>query len=279
MPEDTSANSRTAAGAEADAGPQADAAHTPGSAEHLFSKLTGRGLACQHFPKYRTDDNDPPYPSRLGFFHSTSPNISYLDTSKLCVKCCASVVPDGYNVWSVFATTYLKGTPGTQAAPSPPRWLDISPLPEAYPLAFQAGTERFADAPANTRSKFARDTAPAIAKHIASEPVKIPIPLATNAKEAWRWLQEQQKPFYMDQLHLTQRWSPLAEKRAEIDAAISSKTGVAFDIANMSQPKKSPVTPKSKLGTTKKVKASGSKSNPSSPVELPGDGQKPKEVS
>lgn len=49
-----------------------------------------------------------------------------------------------------------------------------------------------------------------------------------GAKEAWQWLQEQRKPFYIDQLHLTRGWTPVAEKRAMGDSMIAEKTGTAF---------------------------------------------------
>jgi hypothetical protein len=107
-----------------------------------------------------------------------------------------------------------------------------------YPPAFQAGTEGFAGGPAKKRSNFAIEAPITLATLIASEPARISIPRVAGAMEAWEWLEAQAKPFYIDQLHLTKGWSPLAEKSAAIDAAISSETATTFDMSVLTKPKK-----------------------------------------
>jgi hypothetical protein len=202
-----------------------------GSAEYLATKLTGRAHTCPHFPKYRVEDENSPFPSRLGFFHKTDANFSYLNTSKLCAFCCADVLPEGYNAWSMFATN----SHDPQNDLPDRRWLEMPTSGEFYPPAFQAGTEDFAGGPAKKLSNSAPIT---MATLIASEPARISIPRVAGAMEAWEWLEAQAKPFYIDQLHLTKGWSPLAEKNAAIDAAISSETATTFDMSVLTKPKK-----------------------------------------
>jgi hypothetical protein len=181
------------------------------------------------------EDSKSPFPSRLGFFHATDTNFSYLDTSRLCVNCCADVVPGGYGAWSTFGSILAGGKAqnpqaGKSDSATPARrWLDITASREFYPLAFQAGTEGFKDGPTRKRSRFAKDTPIVIAKIIAADPVKIPVPRVTGAKEAWLWLEAQGKPFYIDQLHLTKGWSPMAEKNAAIDSKVAAESGTTFD--------------------------------------------------
>jgi hypothetical protein len=241
----------------------AEASVTRGTAEFLATKLTGRGHSCPHFPKYRVEDEKSPFPSRLGFFHRTDSNFSYLDTRKLCKNCCEDVVPDGYNVWSIFMKKSTAAEPEdkpgqTQSGSLGRRWLDISPSSGFYPQAFQAGTEVFTGGIERKRSRFAKDTAIVIAKIIAADPVAMPIPLVEEAKEAWQWLESQGKPFYIDQLHLTKNWSPLAEKNATTDAAISAESGTAFSAAALLKPKNSAsgVKPKKTSSITKSKKLS-----------------------
>ena len=202
-----------------------------GSAEYLATKLTGRAHTCPHFPKYRVEDENSPFPSRLGFFHKTDANFSYLNTSKLCAFCCADVLPEGYNAWSMFATN--SHDPHNDLPDR--RWLEFSPSGEFYPPAFQAGTEDFAGGPAKKLSNSAPIT---MATLIASEPARIAIPHVAGSMEAWEWLEAQAKPFYIDQLHMTKGWSPLAEKNAAIDAAISSDHATTFDMSVLTKPKK-----------------------------------------
>lgn len=196
----------------------------PGSAEFVSSLLGVRGQGCPHFPKY--DANKPElhqqYPSRLGFFHTTSPElyISFLDTNKFCVHCLILAVPDGFNFWSLIANADGRGSTS-----SPPEgWLkNVTASADCYPKLFQVGTESFQHPSIRRRP---------IPSHLATIPIQIPIPQASNAKEAWDWLAapDQQKPFYIDQLHLAGGWKRLVEKTAEADVAISVKVGKPFEI-------------------------------------------------
>ncbi|KAH8195583.1 hypothetical protein TruAng_010239 [Truncatella angustata] len=212
----------------------------PGSAEWTATYLKGRGLSCLHFPKYRTYNAKflCPYPSRLGFFHTLGPEpgISFLDTGKLCNNCLDLVVPNGFNYWSVCPRSRSppkikdgdsKDTEQSHlehsVVSSPTaRWLDIIPSAVSYPQLFQAGTEGFSDATirfSNTASQ------------VTALPVTLSIPLVDKSQEAWKWLQSERKPFYIDQLHLTKGWTPFAEKSAEIDSAIAVRVGTAFSPA------------------------------------------------
>lgn len=242
----------------------AEASVIRGSAEYLATKLSGRGLSCPHFPKYRVEDKKSPYPGRLGFFHLTDANFSYLDTSKLCAGCCADVVPNGFKALSIFTKISTADGPKATPAGQPPAtalsrgWLDVPPSSESYPRAFQAGTEGFGDVPTKKRSRFARDTATVIAKVIAPDPVIIPMPRIAEAKEAWEWLEAQRVPFYIDQLHLTREWSPLVEKNAAMDAAIAAEIGSQFDLTTTIKSKKliSATEPKKTAKATKTKKPS-----------------------
>lgn len=158
--------------------------------------------------------------------------------------------------------------------------------PEFYPQAFQAGTEGFTDGPVRKRSRFAKDTAIIIARIIAADPVKIPIPLVTGAKEAWQWLEAKEKPFYIDQLHLTKGWSPLAEKNAGMDAKVAAESGVAFDGAaaavevkkstSVAKPKKAGTVTKGKKPALKDVVAGAVEMAAESKSSTPAKPKKPK---
>ncbi|CAG7561099.1 unnamed protein product [Fusarium equiseti] len=173
----------------------------PGSAEFMFTVLQGRGLGCGHFPRYSTKDTKQPdvqFPSRLGFFQGTEsqPRISILDTEKLCLSCLRQVVPNGYNFWSV-----LTGGPGNDLGST---HLQAPSLLGNYPPFVQAGTEKF------------------------PEPVILPIPDVPHAKDVWEWLKNEQKPFFLDHLHLTKRLTVSVKRAAERDFNIASAHGISF---------------------------------------------------
>lgn len=150
----------------------------PGSAELVSTQLNSRGLGCSHFPKYRVNDiqSQHQYPSRLGFFHATSPEtrISFLDTGKLCKKCLDFVVLDGLHYWSMFSTLNTNTSSKEKPSPDPratsvptTQWLDATSSSDNYPRLFQAGTENFSGIlprPGN------------IASHLLTPPVVISIP-------------------------------------------------------------------------------------------------------
>jgi hypothetical protein len=244
-----------------------------GTAEYLTTKLTARGHDCAHFPRYRASDTKSPYPTRLGFFHKTDYNISYLDTSKLCEICLADVIPDGYNAWSTF-NEKLKVKAGEPAkTPIAPvhdelptrKWLVISPSPNSYPLLFQAGEENFTGGPEGKQVGISNGTGGTTnAKTIAMDPVSLPVPLVKGSVEAWQWLEAEGKPFYIDQLHLAKGWSPIAEKNGALDAKISAESGTAY------KPAKKMLKKVAVTAMTKKLKPK-EKENAASPVELPAD--------
>ena len=57
---------------------------------------------------------------------------------------------------------------------------------------------------------------------------RVRMPAREEASKAWKWLQEQRKPFYIGQLHLIRGWSALAEWKAERDAKIAVVEGLQF---------------------------------------------------
>lgn len=198
-----------------------------GSAEFVCTQIGGSGLSCPHFPRYRVRNfSNPPYPSRLGFFHAASaePRISYIQTAKLCVKCLNLAVPDGYNFWSMIASAsgenHPDGKHDSQGSKTQEEgWLKAAPSADRYPPLYEAGAETFS--PGSQRPN-------ALPSHIQREPMSVPIPLVLGAGDAWGWLQEQRKPFYIDQLHLTKEWSVTVERTAETDAKIAHQTGTPF---------------------------------------------------
>ncbi|RYP60578.1 hypothetical protein DL771_010469 [Monosporascus sp. 5C6A] len=217
-----------------------------GSAESIASLLTGRGFCCPHFPKYHVGSGlgQGQYPSRLAFFHTTGGDtrISFLDTNKLCSECLNLAVPDGFNFWSTSATVRdirARDSRASQTTPSlPSRWLDMASSSDSYPRLFQAGTEGF---PQNNLG------ARYIASHCVAPPKTVHIPQLTGAKEAWQWLQDQRKPFYIDQLHLNKGWSPFGEMMAYNDSAIAEETGVAFNLASQTTEQKTKKAKKAPL--------------------------------
>lgn len=171
----------------------------PGSADYILATLPRApdgSIRCKHLTKYRLRPGlDSYYPSRLGFFCSIKPDISWLDTSKLCKECLSQIVPSGYNVWSVIGSA-SKDTKVSLAT--------LLPSSRRFPSFFEAGRE--GEAP----------------------PARIPLPEVAGATEAWRWLKTEAKPFYIDQLHLNKGYTPLAQNRAVGDSVISLTHGKVF---------------------------------------------------
>ncbi|KAH0434550.1 hypothetical protein CcaCcLH18_05293 [Colletotrichum camelliae] len=189
---------------------------TIGSAEHVFTCLRGgRGLACPHFPKYTagTSTVHREYPSRLGFFHASNPEgfISYLETAKFCPNCLDQVVPNGYTYWTMIPSGDGKAIEG--------RWLDTAMSSQMYPRLYQSGTERFDQTTVRPQS---------VPDNLITQPKELPIPQIAEAHDAWRWMQSQRKPFYIDALHLTSGWTPFAELSAQEDSRIVRRSGQSF---------------------------------------------------
>ncbi|KAK2769899.1 xurface protein [Colletotrichum kahawae] len=189
---------------------------TIGSAEHVFTCLRGgRGLACPHFPKYTAGNPTVhrEYPSRLGFFHASNPQgfISYLETGKLCPNCLDQVVPNGYTYWTMIPSGDGKAIEG--------HWLDTAMSSQMYPRLYQSGTERFDQTTVRPQS---------IPDNLITQPKDLPIPQIAEAHDAWRWMQSQRKPFYIDALHLTNGWTPFAELSAQEDSRIVRRSRQSF---------------------------------------------------
>ncbi|OQE81420.1 hypothetical protein PENNAL_c0041G11934 [Penicillium nalgiovense] len=73
-----------------------DGGPPPGSAEFLASLLIeSRDFSCAHTPKL-VPGIPSKIPPRLGFFHCTDDDLSYIDTNKLCLDCYNAAVPQGF---------------------------------------------------------------------------------------------------------------------------------------------------------------------------------------
>jgi hypothetical protein len=230
----------------------------PGSAEYVVTQLSGVELACPHFPKYRAHDaqHQQRYPSRLAFFHasSTETRTSYLDTGKLCIQCLDETVPDGFNYWSTPTPSRPQGDTGTITTENTSKNADALPL-----SLFRAGAEDF-------HHNQARPVSTSVSGHRMTAPVPICVPGGDGAKEVWRWLETKSKPFYVNQLHLTEGWSPQAQLAAEWDSTIAKKTGTPFVTAlprikrkeRNAMPSSAP-KPDPKLASTRKAQESRTK--------------------
>ncbi|KAF4462853.1 Gram-positive signal peptide YSIRK family [Fusarium albosuccineum] len=214
-----------------------------GSAEYVSKLLGARGLGCSHYAAKKSKDKSA-FPSRLGFFHKTAPDtrISYLETKLLCLDCLYLAVPNGFNFWSLL----VDASPG---APDVSK-LDAPPSMDLYPPLLKCGTEGFSPG-----------------SHPAVEPVIIPIPDVARAKEAWLWLQEERKPFYIDQLHLTtRRLLPLAKRAVQTDAVTVANYGLSFEkrqtvqsAPQVSSPRPTRSTPPTSIVRRKAVGSGASK--------------------
>ncbi|KAF5012598.1 hypothetical protein FDECE_1365 [Fusarium decemcellulare] len=217
-----------------------------GSAEYVAELLGALGLGCSHYAAKKSKDRTA-FPSRLGFFHKTAPEtrISYLETKLLCLDCLYLVVPNGFNVWSLL----VDASPG---APDISK-LDAPPSMDLYPPLLKCGTEGFSPG-----------------SHPAVEPVMIPIPDVPRAKEAWLWLQEERKPFYIDQLHLTtRRLLPLAKRAVQADAITVANYGLSFEkrqivqsAPQVSPPRPTQSTPPTSIIRRKAVGSGASRTRP-----------------
>lgn len=183
----------------------------PGTAEYLNSLLTDRDHSCPHPDKTKTRG----VPRRLGFFRKTDDTHTILDTGKVCQGCYDLAVPSGFNTWS----TAYKASANPMTEENQARrdrgenWaaLSMSSARDYYPAMFQAGTE--------------------------DEPDPMPItdrllPTNAEARELWRYLQDQEQPFYVDQLHLTRPWDPRAANRQEEDQRVARENYLAYSNAD-----------------------------------------------
>jgi hypothetical protein len=182
----------------------------PGTAEYLSTLLTGPDHSCPHSEKTKTKG----MPNRMGFFRKTDGTHTYLDTAKVCQPCYDLAVPEGFNVWS---TAYKPGTLSlTQENKERLKRGEIKgPLnmrseQDYYPAMFQAGTEEEPDViPITGR----------------------PLPMNAEPRELWRYMQDQEKPFYVDQLHLEHPWDPNAPEPEVEDQRVARENYPAYENA------------------------------------------------
>ena len=169
----------------------------------MCTLINGSGAECWHLSANSYQDRRR-FPSRLGFFNATGSGIRiiYVKTRRLCGDCLLKAVPDGFNFWSILAPA--SGREGSSHGSLSVLQQEAYQSSDNYPPLFQAGTIR------------------------TPEPFIIPIPNVPHAKVAWQWLREERRPFYIDQLHLTEPLTPLTTRSAEIDARIASKYGISF---------------------------------------------------
>ncbi|EXJ86826.1 hypothetical protein A1O3_03780 [Capronia epimyces CBS 606.96] len=192
------------------------AAKTPGTAEYVSTKLSGPQHSCPHADKTKTRG----MPKRLGFFRQTDGTMTYLDTDKVCQRCYDDMTPAGFTVWSTaYKPSERPMTPTSQARyrneGDPDRldhWAAVA-MPTSsdyYPAMWQAGTEDDAD------------TEPIVDRRL---------PNNAEVRELWRQLQTDGRPFYVDQLHLTQPWDPNAPDQRAEDARVARENRLAYENA------------------------------------------------
>ncbi|KAF4950038.1 hypothetical protein FGADI_8484 [Fusarium gaditjirri] len=174
-----------------------------GSAEHVSSLLPRYGLGCPHYLVCSSGASQTQwYPKRLGFFSSHNPDliIFYLDTKNICSDCLKIFAPSGFNFWSLLPDP----SGGIGKLGNPPRkWLSPSGQAEQFINLLKIGGG-------------------------VSDPAIVPLPSSPAAMAAWEWIKSQKKPFYIDQLHLAPRWSPINERNALADSAIAWQYGIAM---------------------------------------------------
>jgi hypothetical protein len=226
------------------------ASRTPGTAEYLALKLVGPGHSCRHFPKLSSTSSDAKIPTILGFFHASnadSTDVSYVDTRKLCKACYDDAVPQGYSVWTTYASIVPASplgcmTSGAEKTVTIHRksqgWLDPASASAGttsdtknaprFPTFISAGTELFTD---DLRGFLPSEIIESPeGKKVGHRNIASPIPMPTDseAKKAWEWLKSERRPFYMDQLHLVHGWNVVAEHKAQADARVAVLGGTAY---------------------------------------------------
>lgn len=210
-----------------------------GSAEYLSMCLQGPDHSCPH-PKKLKAGIESKIPSRLGFFHVSDEDMSYLDTEKLCRECYDDVVPDGFLAWPA----YYQKAEAVNPYVDQPRYHSGQPTggdPRYFPLQLQAGTEKFGsppdDPPQSVHSYPAASRSKAFervgmlnydGKHYEKRTPQIP-PNAETV-EAWRFLQWAKMPFYIDILHLYPPWRPGLPKREQDkeNTRVARSNGAAY---------------------------------------------------
>ncbi|KAJ4267090.1 hypothetical protein NW762_003188 [Fusarium torreyae] len=223
-----------------------------GSAEHVSSLLSGYGLGCPHYMVCSSADSQTQcYPKRLAFFSSHNPDlvIFYIDTKNICSDCLKLFVPSGFNFWSLLPDPNGEGA----NAESPPRrWLSSNEQAEHFINLRRIGG-------------------------VASDPAIVPLPSSPSGTSAWEWIKSQRKPFYIDQLHLAPKWSPISERNALADSSTAWKYGIpvpAPTIKETSAPRDNKVQNDkmtgAKASVSNSIKDSSSKSkNRASVVDKP----------
>jgi hypothetical protein len=187
-----------------------NAQNQPGTSEYLSTLLTGPNHSCPHPNK----EKSKPVPHRLGFFRQTDDTTTYLDTNKVCQQCYDRAIPQGYNVWSTaYKPAEQPMSDETQRRfEKEGNWaaLNLRTARDYYPPMWEAGTEEDPNVfPVNDRA----------------------MPSNAEARELWRKLKDVGQPFYVDQLHLTERWNPKAPDQAAEDRRVARENLLAYDNA------------------------------------------------
>ena len=198
-----------------------------GTAEYLATKLVGHDNACIHFPKVKPKLDKIPH--RLGFFSSSTKDLSILETRKLCVDCFHDAVPQGqYNYWLEMRADQL----------------------ELYDLDQHDGKEDAVlrnlkcwflatrkDQGQITSSEKSASGMPRMLK-AGSEGYVIGSKARLETIEhnqymvsqldhkAWRFMQTDARPFYISAIHSAAPYDYIEAKKAAIDAVIAIQGGV-----------------------------------------------------
>ena len=219
-----------------------------GSAEYLSTRLTGPDYSCPHPHKLRAGIQSK-IPKRLGLFHVSDDDLSYIDTEKLCQRCYNDVIPNGFLAWS---TTYWRLHCFIPSVEVPPSIEPIDPSSSItgdrgqgvhqFPPQSQAGTELFSHKdrievfPKYQMPKTisGKDKVAQILGNGAYDPRpyerrRVPIP-GDQSIVAWHFLHWARQPFYIDLLHLQPPWrgglSKIEQKKE--DFRVTRENGAAY---------------------------------------------------
>ncbi|OQD94314.1 hypothetical protein PENSOL_c026G11223 [Penicillium solitum] len=141
----------------------------PGSAEFLATLLIEESnYSCAHTPKL-IPGKESKIPPRLGLFHCTDEDLSYIDTDKLCLACYNAAIPDGFLCWSAF---YAKKERNVFSPDEEYKSGDLDPNPISH----------------------------AYEKRVPS------LPPNEDTRTVWRFFEHAKMPFYIDIVHISPPW-------------------------------------------------------------------------
>ncbi|KAJ5520077.1 hypothetical protein N7463_000530 [Penicillium fimorum] len=181
----------------------------PGSAEFLATLLFEESdYSCAHTPKLEPG-KESKIPPRLGLFHCTDEDLSYIDTNKLCLACYNAAIPDGFLCWSAF---YAKK--GRNVFSPDEEYKSGEPTrgnKEFFPRQIQAGKEGFFRKPeprpgVDTKAaEVAGDLDPNPSSHAYEKRVPS-LPPNEDTRTVWRFFEHAKMPFYIDIVHISPPW-------------------------------------------------------------------------